>query len=160
MGSSFTVFFEGPFWVGILESSASAEAGTGAGRGYLVARHVFGAEPGNAELLAFMLNSFHLLMDPASCGESKTGKEEGFSQGPGSMPCLPRPGSQNPKRAQREARRDLGRPISTKAQARLSASREEGKAASKACRRERLSEAEELRFRLRAEKRKARHRGH
>lgn len=140
MGSSFTVFFEGPFWVGILEEEDS--------RGYRVTRTVFGAEPGNAELLEFMLNTFHLLLVGLV---SEPARPEG--------PFRPE-GPHNPKRIQREARRDQGRGTSTKAQARLSASLAEDKAESKAWRREALCEAEALRFRLRTEKRKARHRGH
>jgi len=46
--TSFTVFLEGPFWVGILEIRDDD--------GVRVARHVFGEEPSGPELYAFGLS--------------------------------------------------------------------------------------------------------
>jgi hypothetical protein len=43
---SFTLFFEDPYWVGIVEKAD--------GEQYMVGRTVFGAEPSNAELLEFV----------------------------------------------------------------------------------------------------------
>jgi hypothetical protein len=43
---SFTLFFEDPYWVGIVEKAD--------GERYLVGKTVFGAEPSNAELLEFV----------------------------------------------------------------------------------------------------------
>lgn len=146
MGSSFTVYFEGPFWVGVFETWGDDAGDRASPGGYRAVRNVFGAEPSNAELLAFMLGAFHSLV----------GSDPGVRE-----PCPVRlAGSLNPKRAQREACRELRRPLSTKAQASLSASLEARKAESKACQRRELSEAEAQRRRQRAEKRKARHRGH
>jgi Protein of unknown function (DUF2992) len=45
MSGSFTVYYDGQFWVGVLEVE-SAE-------GVRAARHMFGSEPTNAELLVF-----------------------------------------------------------------------------------------------------------
>ena len=143
MGSCFTVFFEDPFWVGILEVEE--------GGGYWAARHVFGAEPGNAELVAFMLGHFHelyLRRPPPGAGSLLPVSRKAADS------------ARNPKRAQREARRDLQGSTSTRSQAALSASLEARKAGAKASRREALSEAEALRFQLRARKRKERRRGH
>lgn len=46
--TTFTVFFEGPFWVGILEISDDD--------GIRAARHIFGDEPSGPELYAFGLS--------------------------------------------------------------------------------------------------------
>ncbi|MEU3568107.1 DUF2992 family protein [Kitasatospora sp. NPDC036755] len=57
MPNTFTVFFEGPFRVGVLEIAGP--------RGVRAARHAFGAEPGNAELLEFVRGDFGRLLDAA-----------------------------------------------------------------------------------------------
>jgi hypothetical protein len=134
MVAVFTVYFEDPFWVGVLESEDE--------RAFVVARHVFGAEPSNAELRDFLLYGF--------AGMRRTTGRASES-GP--------PGPRNPKRGRRDAMRDIVRPPSTKAQAALKAARTDLKAERKASsREERLAEAER-RFALRSEKRKRRHRG-
>ena len=46
----FTVFFEDPFWVGILEENYN-------GIDYM-GKHIFGAEPSNSELLQFYIYEF------------------------------------------------------------------------------------------------------
>jgi len=137
MRTIFTVYFEEPFWVGVLESE---DEGT-----FSVARHVFGAEPGNAELLVFMLNDFHRMRrhESAACPEART-----------------RDRPHNPKRSLREARRAALRPPATKAQAALSAARESQKSGSKALSREAHEVEAARRFSLHAEKRKGKHRGH
>ncbi len=136
MVAIFIVYFEGPFWVGVLESEDEGRL--------VVARQVFGSEPSNPELLEFMLYR--------------------FSEMPRSRPresqCpLPRAAA-NPKRAQREARRAQAKPPSTRSQAALSAALEEGKSERRAISRaDRRLEAER-RFELRTEKRKRRRDGH
>ena len=137
MDAVFTVFFEDPFWVGILESEDHGRLA--------VARHVFGAEPSNAELLDFMLYRF-AAMPRHACRTAAEGK--------------PRSAPINPKRAQREARRDQSRPASTKAQNALSAARSELKAERKAFSSEERRELDERRYELRSEKRKRRRAGH
>jgi len=47
---SITIFFENPFWVGILERKYENQ--------YEVARYVFGAEPSNAEILDLLKNHY------------------------------------------------------------------------------------------------------
>jgi len=137
MDAVFTVFFEDPFWVGILESE-------GEGR-LVVARHVFGAEPSNAELLHFMIHGY------ARMRRSETAAGDGPVRGIVRM---------NAKRAAREAGRTRSRPVSTKAQAALSAARSDLKSERKASSREERRAANERRFELRAERRRRRHAGH
>ena len=48
--SVFTIFFEDPFWVGILEENYN-------GINYM-GKHIFGAEPTNSELLLFYIYEF------------------------------------------------------------------------------------------------------
>jgi hypothetical protein len=48
--SVFTIFFEDPFWVGILEENYDENNYMG--------KHIFGAEPANSELIQFYLNEF------------------------------------------------------------------------------------------------------
>jgi hypothetical protein len=48
--SVFTIFFEEPFWVGILEENYN-------GINYM-GKHIFGAEPSNSELLQFYIYEF------------------------------------------------------------------------------------------------------
>ncbi|HZE41373.1 MAG TPA: YjdF family protein, partial [Stackebrandtia sp.] len=57
MSSTFTVFFEDPFWVGVLEIAGPD--------GVRAARHVFGPEPSNAELWQFVRRDFGRLLDAA-----------------------------------------------------------------------------------------------
>ena len=137
MRAVFTVYFEGPFWVGVLESEDEGSIA--------VARHVFGSEPGNAELLAFMLDDFHRMQRHESAVPRHGGEED-------------RPRS--PKRSLREARHDALRPPATKAQAALSAARESQKSESKVLRRDAREEEAARRFFLHAEKRREKHRGH
>lgn len=137
MRTVFTVYFEGPFWVGILESEDEGIL--------VVARHVFGAEPGNAELLDFMLDGFHLMRRQGS---------------PSPRQGLTADRPRNTKRLLREARRDAARPPVTKAQAALSASRESQKSGAKALRRAAREDEDARRFLLHAEKRREKHRGH
>jgi hypothetical protein len=136
MVATFTVFFEGPFWVGILESEHEGSL--------VVARHVFGSEPSNAELLDFMLYRFSGMRR----SRPKPGQAEPRT-------CAP----MNPKRAQRAARRAQARPPSTKAQAALSAALEEGAAERAVTSREERRARVERRFSLRSEKKKRRHSG-
>jgi hypothetical protein len=137
MDATFTIYFEDPFWVGLLESEDEGAL--------VVARHVFGAEPSNAQLLHFMLYEFHRMRRSAPA--------KGSFQAVAS-------GHRNPKRAIREARRDQVRPPSTKAQAALSAALEASKTEREINAREERRAHEDRRYELRAEKRKKRHEGH
>lgn len=53
VGSSLTVYFEEPFWVGVLERSD--------GRKYEVCKTVFGGEPTDGENYEFFLKNYNRL---------------------------------------------------------------------------------------------------
>ena len=131
-----TVFFEDPFWVGVLERGGD---GT-----YSAAKTTFGAEPSDAEVLIFLLQSYPALVFSKPC----VGLER-----EGSTP--------NPKRAQRLASRAVLTPgVGTKAQQALKSQYEANKEEHKTLSREQLLAQEERKFQLRQEKKKAKHRGH
>lgn len=131
-----TVRFEDPFWVLLYER--------GGGGTYEACKLPFGAEPGDQEVYAFLLEHWRQLK---------------FSPPVAMEPPPER--KLNPKRARREARRAV-QPASpgTKAQQALALQREEGKAArARRTRAEREEEAER-KFALRREKRREKRKGH
>ncbi len=132
-----TVFFEDPFWIGVWERSGD---GT-----YAAAKTTFGAEPRDAEVLAFVLAHYSGLAFSKPCADQ-------------SRTQAPTP---SPKRMQREAARML-QPAGagTKAQQALKSQYETGKQEHKTCSREQRLAEEERKFLLRQEQKKARHRGH
>lgn len=70
--SVFTIFFEDPFWVGVLEEQYDDQQYMG--------KHLFGAEPSNAELTRFYLNEFDTIKK-IKTGESKSeAKKTGFKK--------------------------------------------------------------------------------
>ncbi len=140
MTATFTVFFEDPFWVGVVEIEESD--------GIHAARHVFGAEPSGPELHQFVLDgSYDALarqaLEVAPASEHRSA-----------------PPAMNPKRAARLAARqaDTPRP-STAAQQALQANweqqRRQRRSAGAA---EREAMAREQRQKA-VSKAKARHRG-
>ena len=93
MGSDYgklTVFFEDPFWVGIFERIEKGKLS--------VCRVVFGSEPKDYEVWEFVLANYHQLR---------------FSP---SVDVAPRKEAVNPKRIQREARKQIAAGIGTKSQ--------------------------------------------
>lgn len=131
----FTVFFEEPFWCGVYQRQE--------GRNLAAARMVFGAEPKEYEVLAFLLQNWKRL---------RFGKADG-------APCTAE--RKNPKRMQREARRQTKeKGVGTKAQQALAALREEQKTERKVrSKAEKLAETER-RLQLRQAKRLKKHKGH
>ena len=97
-----TVFFEGPFWVGVFERVEDGRLS--------VCRVVFGSEPRDYEVLDFVLKNYYgLKFSPAVEAAVKDGKV-------------------NPKRRQREAgRHTMQAGIGTKSQQALQLQREERK---------------------------------
>lgn len=94
MSSIFTVYFDGQFWVGVLEIHGAGQV--------QAARHVFGSEPTGPELYEFGLREFGALLDAAES-------------------CIPAPASSrprvNPKRIARLVARERAAPVvSTAAQ--------------------------------------------
>ncbi len=131
-----TVFFEDPFWVGVWERTD--------GRSFCVAKATFGAQPSDAEVLAFVLERYYTLMFSKPEFGDVTRKAMG-----------------NPKRMQREAARAVSTTgIGTKAQQALKAQYEAGKQANKELSREEKHAQDERKILLRQEKKKAKHRGH
>lgn len=131
-----TVYFESPFWVGLYER--------GGGGTCEVCRIVFGAEPRDYQVYAFLLENWRRLRFSPSV-EAEGPVERKVS----------------PKRMQRQIKRELqSAGTGTKARQALKLQQEQGKEA-----RRRLSRAEreaeaERQFALRQEKRREKHRGH
>ncbi|HUW41396.1 MAG TPA: YjdF family protein [Rectinemataceae bacterium] len=140
MFAQFTIYFEGPFWVGVLEVDEDGE--------FVVARHVFGAEPSNAQLLDFMLHRYHLMRRTHSAAAAAAaGAVRTDERLPGA------------KRAIREARREMSRGLSTRARSALSSAREASKE-ERSIRERGAGRAEAVRrFELRSERRAERRRG-
>ena len=132
-----TVFFEDPFWVGVLERQTNGEL--------QAARHVFGAEPAPAEVLEFALCLMNRLVEQSSVALAVEAPERRAA---------------NPKRAARAASKALAqRGSSTQSQEALRIQLEQNKQI-----REQRSKAErqataDYKRQLKLEKAKARHRG-
>lgn len=133
--SKLTVYFEPPFWVGIYERQCESK--------YEVCKIVFGAEPKDCEVYDFI---------------QKHGSQLTFSSSIQSRVCEERP--INPKRMQRQVRKELQQGIGTKAQQALKLQQEQRKQIRKVSAKEKRAQEEMRRFNLRQEKRKAKHRGH
>ena len=135
--SRLTVYFEDPFWVGLYEREDGGR--------YEVSRIVFGAEPKDYEVYAFLLAQWsRLRFSPAL--ETEQTQERRV----------------NPKRMQRRIQRELERtaPTGTKAQQALKLQQEEGKLARRTRSRRQREEEKERQFALREEKRREKHKGH
>lgn len=131
-----TVLFENPFWVGVFEVLDD---------GYLTAsRVVFGAEPREVELLAFIHAHYHkLAFGKAVICEQMEDRHI------------------NPKRLQRLIQKEASQKgIGTKSQQAIKATQEEAKVVRKIQRRDRLEAAAERKFELKQQKKKEKHKGH
>lgn len=130
--STLTVFHDGQFWIGICEHMDEGRYGA--------CRIVFGAtEPTDTELLAFVCTRWASL-------------PFGLVEGAG----IQAPPHANPKRRQREARKQVEHAgIGTKAQQAMSAAYEERKTERKAASREAREAEAKRRFALKQEKRKS-----
>ncbi|RDB63854.1 DUF2992 domain-containing protein [Gordonibacter sp. 28C] len=141
--STLTVLHDGQFWVGICEQRDGSRYGA--------CRFVFGPEPADEEVLAFVCRQWDRLDFRMRDGEGGDASE--------GAPV----GARNPKRAQREARRTLEaarRGVGTKAQQALAAAYEERKDEHRADARDRREAEARRAFELRTLKRKRKHRGH
>lgn len=134
-----TIFFEKRFWVGTFERTDKD--------GYAVARHIFGAEPSDPEINEFVLNHYSEL----KFGEFKD--------------VIIQIKRMNPKRAQREVRREMEkvkettRP-STLAQEYMREEMEKNKKEKKSISSAEKRDRKDKQFVLKQEKRKEKHRGH
>jgi len=130
-----TVFFEEPFWVGVFERLEDGKLS--------VAKVTFGAEPKDYEVYEFVLKHYYSLQfSPAVATVVKEAK-------------------QNPKRMQRNVKRELQEHgIGTKSQQALKLQQEQNKQERKVKSREqKLAEAARM-FELKQQKKKAKHKGH
>ena len=142
MASAFTVFFDGSLWMGVLEVTDDSGA-------VRAARHVFGAEPSDAELWEFIATYANSLFDRAFAAPAVEASER-----------RPRAAARTPKRLARQAAREQRRlPASTASQRALALARE--KRASERIVRRRADKDARARIRREARiaKRKAKHRG-
>ena len=129
-----TVFFDDPFWVGVFERIEENKLS--------VCRVVFGAEPKDYEVYDFILKNYSNLK---------------FSS---SIEVEVKKGNANPKRLQREARKQVKQVgIGTKSQLALQQQREELKLERKTKIRQRRELEKQRKFELKQEKRKQKHRG-
>ncbi|MBS5429619.1 MAG: YjdF family protein [Lachnospiraceae bacterium] len=129
-----TVFFDEPFWAGVFERIDSEKL--------TACKVVFGAEPGDDKVQELLLENYYNLK---------------FSP---SVEVLVKKQAANPKRVQREARKQTFLSgISTKSQQALSLQREEMSRQRKETRKERRKAVQEYRYELKQKKRKQKHRG-
>lgn len=130
-----TVFFEEAFWVGIVQMQE--------GQDLRVCKIVFGKEPSEQVVIEYITHQFtNLIFSPvAKVAEVSTNR-------------------MNPKRKQRESRKQMQTSISTKSQQLLKQqyleSKEVRKEIRKKCKEEKLSYL----FALKQQKRKEKHKGH
>lgn len=129
-----TVYFDNPFWVGVFERIEDDKLS--------VCKVTFGAEPKDYEVLQFILKNYSQLKFSPSV-DVKVRKE-----------------AKNPKRMQREARKQTALSgIGTKSQQALQQQREENKLLRKTISKQ-IQEAEnQHRYDLKQQKRKEKHRG-
>ena len=134
--SKLTVFFDGPFWVGIYERECDGR--------YEDCKITFGAEPKDYEVYDYMLKNFGKLRFSPSLEASSIDEKR-----------------INPKRMQREVNRLLQNTgIGTKAQQALKLQQDQGKSERKTRSRAQREAEQEHQFQLRQKKRKEKHRGH
>lgn len=134
-----TISFEKRFWVGIFERIDK--------EGYAVARHIFGTEPSDSEIHEFVLNHYVVL----KFGEAKEVSIQ-----------IQR---MNPKRVQREVRREMEKMKETTKPSTLAQDYMREEIEKKKKEKKNISNAEkqthkDKQFFLRQEKRKEKHRGH
>ena len=128
-----TVYFEDPFWVGVFERVENGKLSA--------CKVTFGEEPKDYEVWEFVLKHYDQLK---------------FSP---SVDVVARKEAVNPKRMQREIRKQSAAGIGTKSQQALHLQREENKLERKAASREQREAEKQRQFALKQQKRKEKHRG-
>jgi hypothetical protein len=132
-----TIFFEDPFWVGVVERQADGAL--------QAARHVFGTEPAPAEVLEFVQGRLSRLLERSSVVMAIEAAERR---------------ALNPKRAAREASRALAqRGSSTQSQEVLRLQLEQNKQIRKLRSKADREAENDYKRQLKVERAKARHRG-
>lgn len=130
-----TVYFEDPFWVGVFERTQGGE--------YSACKITFGAEPKDREVYDYILRHFCTLrFSPA-------------------LPAEERALTANPKRRQREAKKQLDSAgTGTKSQQALAMQREQLKTERRQQSRARQEAERQRRFEQKQQKKLQKHRGH
>lgn len=129
-----TVYFDNPFWVGVFERIEDEKLS--------VCKVTFGAEPKDYEVLEFVLKNYSQLKFSPSV-DVKVRKE-----------------AKNPKRIQREARKQVTQSgIGTKSQQALQQQREENKLIRKTISRRNREAEKQRQYDLKQQRRKEKHRG-
>lgn len=132
-----TIYFDGSFWCGLVEAETDGH--------YQVVRHVFGAEPKDADVMEFIAKRLPYLLEHSGSVATEQKSEK----------------KMNPKRMQRLINREKRQPVvSTKAQLAISELRDQAKTASKSQRREKKAEYAEARFQQKQAKKREKHKGH
>lgn len=130
-----TVYFEEPFWVGVFERRISGKLS--------VNKVIFGAEPTDTEVFAFILKHYYSLQFSKSVKINHKQKPD------------------NPKRRQREAKKQMQKiGIGTKSQQALKKQHEENKLERKRYSKVQNEEEKKHQFELKQQKRKEKHKGH
>ena len=132
-----TIYFDGSFWCGLVENETDGH--------YQAIRYVFGPEPKDADVLAFIFEQLPQLLERSGsvAAEKKSNKK------------------QNPKRLQRLINRKKRKPVvSTKAQRTMSELRDQTKFENKANKRQKKAALINERFQKRQEKKREKHKGH
>ena len=134
MEGTFTVFFDDPFWVGVFERFDNGRLS--------VCKVTFGAEPKGQEIYEFVLKHFSELR---------------FSQ---EMDIIQRKAADNPKRRQRNARKQMERSgVGTKSQRALQMQLEQNKQERKVKTREQKLADKQRIFEIKQQKKREKHRG-
>ena len=129
-----TVFFEGPFWVGVFECISEEKLS--------VCKVTFGAEPKDYEVYEFVLKNYYRLRFSSAVA---TDVKETV---------------RNPKRIQREVRKQVQNiGIGTKSQQALKIQQEQLKIERKTVSREQREAEKQRQFELKQQKRKEKHKG-
>jgi len=137
MKGSFTVYYEDPFWVGVFEEDDADGA-------YRCCRVVFGNEPTGPELFEFIRKQYAFLSFDSILQEEKRVEKR-----------------INPKRLARQTIRQMEEtPHLNKAYEVIQKGYEERKSERKKEAKIKREEEQDLKFLLRSEKRKKKHKGH
>ena len=130
-----TVYFEEPFWIGIFERIEDGKL--------FVSKVTFGAEPKDYEVLEYVQKHYaSLKFSPA-------------------VDTVVKDIERNPKRMQREARKQMQKTgIGTKAQQALKLQQEQNKQERKIRSKEKKEAEELLKFEMKQQKKREKHKGH
>lgn len=131
-----SVFFEEPFWVAVYEINEN--------RSYKVCKIIFGSEPKDYDVYNYILNNWYNLKFKLSL---KTNKIKDIKI--------------NPKRMQRKINKQISKiGTSTKAQEAISMQKEIFKQEHKQIIKKEKQRINEIKFKLKQEKKKQKHKGH